>query len=251
MHLFSIFSSIILFADAKSFAQLDWTIDEDYISHITLQPSLEPDILAESSWSTASSQWGPSGDFFLDDFRDTNPIPEDILFLDVDVDDANSIALFEETTNNSLFCEHNDNLPVPGKARAARSFCSTDQKPKENQQDQDLNNNNNRDDEDDANPEIEIPNSDDDDTSRFHILDGIPLVDFRSISRDHGAYCPTFFYDTLIIPVCASENRDDIKKSYGVYYDLYRAMLSMLTPRQTVLPPRPVWWRERDCVREG
>jgi hypothetical protein len=243
MNLFSIFSSIILFADAKSFAQLDWTIDENYISHITLQPSLEPDILVESSWSTASSLWGPSGDLILDDFRDTNPIPEDILFLDVDVDDANSIALFEETTNNSLFCEHNDNLPVPGKARAARSFCSTDQKPKKNQQDQDLSNKN-RDDEDDANPEIEIPDNSDDDPSRFLILDGIPLVDFRSISRDHGAYCPTFFYDTLTIPVCASENRDHITKSYGVYYNLYRAMLSMLTPH----PTPPAGMVEREAV---
>jgi hypothetical protein len=207
MDFFTLFVSVFFFADGISFAQVDWSADDGSLFGTGSGPPVL-DVPVGSLSLESSSNSGA----LLDDLGIFAP-GEDPFNFDDDVD---SMFLAGSTKND---CGSNTGL-FRGKLRA-RDSCAVDQKPKASQEDR----------ESQLGGGIFDSDKPKDSTLPRPILDGIPLVDFRSVDRNFG-YCPTVFYDALSLPVCASDDPSHIRKSFGVYYSLNYAMLGMITFHQ-------------------
>lgn len=206
MHSFALFLSVFLVADGVSFAQVNWLTDDG---------SLFDTGSPESDLSVGSLSLDiPSISAALPDSPGIFAPEEDPLNFD---DDADSMFL-AGTTNND--CGSSADL-LRGKLRARGSFCAVNQQPKAGQGDR----------ESQLGGGIIDSGQSNDDTVSQPILDGTPLVDYKSLDRNFG-YCPSDFYSTLSIPVCASDDPALTRKSFGalgVYYNLDHAMLGMIT----------------------
>lgn len=205
MHLLALFGLICLIANRASSADLHWFLTDKSNVESSLETS-EPDFMEAS----LSPKPFLSSGIFLNVFDGDTDNNDD--------DDASSLFLAEITTSNNA-CENNVSLQPLSRKLRARNSCPINQVPRVDQHHPNSQIGN------DANMEDGLSNNDDK-TPLFQ-LNGIPLVDFRSIDRKIG-YCPGDFYHVLIIPVCASENPADIRKSFGLYYNLDHAMRGMV-----------------------
>ena len=209
MLVFILLISFIVAANGSLFPQSDWLLPDDSVLD-SYQENLYTDFIEESSNSGSHSG---SGTLF-DDLENLT-----IEQANSDSDDYGgdaSSSYLAGTININADCESYEEGVQPSRKKPrAESFCPADQKLKNSQEDPD----GERSDEDIIGNEM--PKGDN--TRPFHLLDGIPLVDFHSIDRQFG-YCPEFFYGLLIIPVCASADPAYIKKTLLVYYNLNHAM---------------------------
>lgn len=216
MHVLALFVSFILAANGSFFPLFDGSLPDDSL----FDPNQEKlDAAFMEDLSGPESQLDLGG--FFDDPND--PASEQA-FSNSDEygSDVGSSYLIGTMKTNDV-CESDDGdggvggLQPSRQKKRAEGFCSTDQKDQIGQQDTDSENST------EGSIINELPN--DDETSPM--LDGIPLVDFRSINRNIG-YCPKFFYDPLGIPVCGSADPADITKTPLNYYNLNHAMRRMI-----------------------
>lgn len=202
MHVFALFTSFVLATNGSLFLLPDWSPPSDFILD-PLQQTLDVDLAEDSS--SPESHIGKGA--FSDDLEDPK-LEQAISDLNDHGGDAGSLY-FAGTINTNDNCrpdDDDDDLQPLRKKTRAESSCPTDPGGEAREE-----NTGNR-----------MPKTD------FFPLEGsTPWVDFNSIDRNIG-YCPAFFYDILLIPVCASADEAYIKKNHLGYYNLDHAMRGMI-----------------------